>query len=576
MGMKLTDSDPFNGYTRREILRLALLFGGGAALTPVLIACGSTTTPTASDTTPTAQSGQSTAVSTARTGASSVASSAQASGSPVASTIEAGQSSAPTTNITIAASTYHGTLDYRKLTDFNDWRVAELTYSALVRNDDQFQPLPDLAARWEIPDPQTIVFHLRNAKFHDGTDVTSIDVKSTFDTVLDKNFGATNRSLFAAIATIDAPDPHTIIMHLSAPNPALMAFLPWVGIVPKHYADASPDKIATNPIGCGPYKFVSTIQQSETVLEAFDGYWGGQPAFRQIKYRIIPEDTTRTVEIQSGNVDIATQVAFADVASIKKDNNLQVVNVPPNGFNYIGLNLKNPALSDLNVRQAIAYAIDRDAINAAVYEHLAANATGPVIPTSWGYEPNVPVYNYDPAKAKQLLASAGQTQGIQLKLTTLNSPEFTQMATILKQQLDAVGIKIDITPLENTVLTSQVVKGLYGDMLLGFGWGQQMDPLQHMYRQLLTDNEPPNGYDFVYYSNPKLDTILKAANVESDHDKRKSLISDAQKIVAADVPYVFLFTVPEFWAVSKKVANVKAPSPMDRRFFQLAMNAKKA
>lgn len=565
----MTDSDPFNGYTRREILRLALLFGGGAALTPLLVACGGTTTPTA-------QAGPPTAVSTARTGGSPAASPAQAGGSPVASTIEAGQSAAPTTNITIAASTYHGTLDYRKLTDFNDWRVAELTYSALVRNDDQFQPLPDLAARWETPDPQTIVFHLRNAKFHDGTDVTSIDVKSTFDTVLDKNFGATNRSLFAAIATIDAPDPHTIIMHLSAPNPALMAFLPWVGIVPKHYADASPDKVATNPIGCGPYKFVSTIQQSETVLEAFDGYWGGQPAFRQIKYRIIPEDTTRTVEIQSGNVDIATSVAFADVANLKKDNNLQVVDVPPNGFNYIGLNLRNPALSNLSVRQAIAYAINRDAINAAVYEHLAANATGPVIPTSWGYEPNVPVYNYDPTKAKQLLASAGQTQALQFKLTTLNSPQFTQMATILKQQLDAVGIKIDITPLENTVLVGQVVKGEYGDMLLGFGWGQQMDPLQHMYRQFLTDNEPPNGYDFVYYSTPKLDTILKAANVESDHDKRKSLISDAQKIVAADVPYVFLFTVPEFWAVSKKVANVKAPSPMDRRFFQLAMNAKKA
>jgi len=476
--------------------------------------------------------------------------------------------------ITIAVPIYWGTLDYRKLSDYNDWRVAELTYSALVRNDDQFRPIPDLAQKWEQPDPKTLVFHLRSAKFHDGTAVTSQDVKSTFDSVLDVNFGAPNRPLFASIAAVDAPDPQTVIMHLSAPSPSLMAFLPWVGIVPQHYAAQHPDLVATHPIGCGPYKFVSTIQQSQTVLEAFGDYWGGVPAFETLTFHVIPEDTTRTIEIQSGNVDIATTIAFSDISTIKQDPNLYTIEVAPNGFSYIGLNMQNPILADLRVRQAIAYAIDRDAINAAVYDGLCTKAIGPVIPSSWGYDKDVTVYDYDPVKSKQLLAAAGHSQGLSFKMTSLNTQEFTEIATILTQELGKIGIHLQVTLLEQTVLTQQVLKGVIGDLILGFGWGEQMDPLQHMYRQFLSANQPPHGYNFVHYTNPELDKALIGANTTIDITQRKKYLDQAQQIITANVPYVFLFNEPEFWAVSKHVANVTAPPPMDRQFLDLAMKAK--
>src|SRR5262249_25018251 len=150
--------------------------------------------------------------------------------------------------------------------------------------------------------------------------------------LLDPQFGAPNRPLFAAISSVEAPDPQTVRLKLSAPNPALMAFLPWVGILSKQYTEQQSDRVATNPIGCGPYKFVSAIKQNQTILEAFDGYWGGRPAFRRLQYRIVPEATTRTVEIQSGNVDMITEVAFADVATLQQDPKLYVAPVPPNGF----------------------------------------------------------------------------------------------------------------------------------------------------------------------------------------------------------------------------------------------------
>jgi len=478
-------------------------------------------------------------------------------------------------DLSIAGPIYWGTLDFRKLADINEWLVATLLYSALVRNDNQFHPTPDLAQKWETPDEKTYVFHLRRAKFHDETDVSSEDVKATFDKLLDPAFGAPNRPLFAAIDAVEAPDPQTVVLRLSTPNPALMAFLAWVGIVPKHYAEQHPDQVARNPVGCGPYKFVSTIQQNETVLEAFDGYWGGRPAFRRLRLRVVPEATTRTVEIQSGNADIATAIAFSDVTVLMRDPKVYMVQVPPNGFTYLGLNLQNPALADVKVRQAIAYAIDRDAINAAVYNGLAAKATGPVIPTSWGYEPHVTVYAYDPTRSRQLLAAAGHGGGLKFALTFPNSEEYTQVGTILKQQLAAVGIAVDLNPQEYTVMVSQVIKGQIGDILLGFGWGQQMDPEQHMYRQFLSENQPPKGYNFVHYSNPEVDRLLIAANSTLVTSRRKAALSQAQKIVATDLPYVFLFNVPEYWAVSQRVARVTAPAPMDRRYLEFAMRAQK-
>lgn len=475
--------------------------------------------------------------------------------------------------ITIAASTYWRTLDYRKLTDFNEWRVSTLTYSALVRNDDQFQPIPDLAESWDQPDPLTIIFHLREAKFHDGTVATSEDVKFTFDAIIDPDFGAPNRPLFSAIESVDAPDPSTVIFHLTAPSPALMAFLPWVGIMSRAYTEANPDTVATSPLGTGPYRFVSTIPQAETVLEAFDDYWGGTPAFRQLKFRTIPENTTRTVEVQTGNVDIATAVAFSDVEFLRSDSNIYIVEVPPNGFSYFGFNLSNPVLQDLRIRQALAHAVDREAINLIVYEGLASNATGPVIPDSWGYEPDVTTYDYDPELARQLLAEAGHEQGLTLTMMSSNLPEHTQIATILKDQFEEVGVQVEVTSNEFTVFTEHVLAGDYGDIILMFGWGQQMDPLQHIYRQFYSPNQPPNGYNFVFYTNEEVDALLEVANTTIDVPSRQEAISQIQKILADDLPYVYLFNVPEFWAVRSEVQNVVAPAPMDRRFYDLAMNA---
>jgi peptide/nickel transport system substrate-binding protein len=527
--------------TRRELLRRTLLTGAGLTIGPVLLLADN-----------------------------QVAAAQNA--TPAADMMRPGDGEMDD-QLTIAVPIYWRGLDYRKLTDYNEWTVAALTYSALVRNDDQFQPIPDLAESWEQPDPQTIIFHLRSAKFHDGTDATSEDVKFTFDSIIDPDFGAPNRPLFAAIESVEAPDPATVIFHLANPSPALMAFLPWVGIVPKHYAEESPDLVASHPIGTGPYRFVSTIEQAETVLEAFEEYWGGMPAFRQITIRVVPEDTTRTVEVQTGNVDMATTMPLPDVEMLRSDSNLYVVEVAPNGYSYFGFDLRKPVLADLRVRQALAHAIDRDLINEAVYAGLGAKAIGPVVPSSWGFEPELTTYDYDPDLSMQLLAEAGHGEGLQLTMTSSNLPEHTQIATIMTEQLSDIGVQLEVTSVEFTVFTERVLAGEYGDIVLMFGWGQQMDPLQHMYRQFYSPNQPPNGYNFVFYENPEVDALLEEANTNTDVEARREAISAAQKILADELPYVFLFNVPSFWAVRNEVQNVTAPPPMDRQYIELAMHA---
>lgn len=556
-------------FGRREFLRLASLASVSVAAGSLLAACGSGAATSASS--------MSTSATSASSGhaATPPASTAQASSAstPKASSSSKGPLSGQSSQITIAVDSYWGTLDFRKLTDYNDWRVAELLYSALVRNSDQFQPVPDLAEKWEISTPTEYVFHLRQAKFQDGTSVTSADVKSTFDSIINPSFGAPNRPLFAAIQSVDATDPLTVTMRLSSPNPSLMAFLPWIGIVPARYAEQYPKLVATKPIGCGPYKFVSTVSQNQTILEAFDSYWGGTPAFAKLEYRVIPEATTRTVEIQSGDVDMATTISYSDISTLKQNSQLYVVEVPPSDFTYLGLNLKNPALADVRIRQAIAYAIDKSVINKSVYYGLAKNAIGPVLPSSWGFDPDVTVYNFDLAKAKQLLAAAGHSHDLKLKIMFPNTQTYTQTATILQQQLGDAGIKLDLNPQENTVVVSEgLVKGNYGDILLE-GWGEQMDPEQHMYRQFLSSHQPPNGYNFVHYSNPTVDKLLTQANAEMDQSKRKQLLFQAQKLIVADAPYIFLFNETEYWTVNKRISNVTAPPPMDRQFLELALHA---
>ena len=265
-------------------------------------------------------------------------------------------------------------LDPRVGIDAQSERIGELLFDALLTRDEHLNVQPGLAERWEIPDPLTYVFHLhRGVTFHDGRPLTSRDVKWTFDSLLEGKIRSTKSAAYRFVDRIDAPDDFTVVFHLKEPNATLLWNLSEgaSGIVPY----GSLDEITRKPIGTGPFKFVSAEQDKEVVVERNDNYWGAKPRLARVRFTVVPDATTRALELRKGSADAAINALTSDtIVALEREPNLQVERAPGTVLSYLAFNLRDPILQDVRVRQAIAYAIDRGPLLAI---HLARlRATG--------------------------------------------------------------------------------------------------------------------------------------------------------------------------------------------------------
>src|SRR5262249_26851119 len=256
---------------------------------------------------------------------------------------------------------------------------------------------------WDNPDPKTYVFHLRhNAQFHDGRPLTSADVAFTFRSILDKSVQTPKLGTFERIDSIETPDPYTVTFRLKE---VFAPFL-WnlaggaIGIVP----NGSGADFSRHPIGSGPFAFVHYIQDQEVVLRRNEHYFGTRAGVSILRFKIIPEAVVAALELRKGSVDIALNVLTPDMdETVKSDPNLVVMEAEGTNYQYIAFNLTDRAFRDLRVRQAVAYAIDRESIIKYIWRGEARLATGVLPPENWAYEPDVKTYPYNPERAKELL-----------------------------------------------------------------------------------------------------------------------------------------------------------------------------
>ena len=337
-------------------------------------------------------------------------------------------------------------LDPRYGTDGQSQRIDRLLFDGLVQRDTQMNLQGDLAEKWENPDPLTYVFHLRSGvKFHDGRTLTSRDVKATIDYMMKPENKSPKRGAFTMIESIEAPDAGTVIFHLKE---AYASFL-WnlersaVGIVP---ADAGSD-FGRKPIGTGPLRFVSSAQDEEVVLERNRDYF--EPKTREgiitegaedgslrsqrkdgkvqhVTFRIVPDAIVRALELRKGSADVEMSSLSPDmVAVLAKRAELQVTERTGTNYAYLGVNLEDPILAKREVRQALAYATDRESLVKYLLHGQARLASGILPPNHWAYEGDVKKYGYDPAEAERLLDLAGYRRGangtrlhLTLKVTT--------------------------------------------------------------------------------------------------------------------------------------------------------------
>src|SRR5262245_42596626 len=291
--------------------------------------------------------------------------------------------------ITVALDQPPTNLDPRIGIDASSERLFQIMFSSLVKKDEHSVIQPDLATNWDIPDPKTYVFHLRHdVTFHDGRPLTSKDVAFTFQSILDGSVRTSKVGTFERIQSIETPDPYTVVFKLKE---VFAPFL-WnlsggaIGIIP----DGSSNEFNRHPIGSGPFAFVQYIQDQELTLKRNENYFGPKAAASILRFKIVPEAVVAALELQKGSVDVELNVLTPDMNNVLKMNrNLRVTQSEGTNYQYIAFNLTDPVVRDLRVRQAIAYAVDTDAIIKYLRLGEARPATGRLDSSNWAYEPNV-------------------------------------------------------------------------------------------------------------------------------------------------------------------------------------------
>jgi peptide/nickel transport system substrate-binding protein len=459
-------------------------------------------------------------------------------GPSTASAAAGGGSGSGGSTLTIALDAFPPKMDPMQSTAYVDRQVYMAVYDALVTFDKSLAIKPGLADSWEISqDGLTYTFHLHpGISFHDGTPFNAQAV--VFNTKRYQDPSSPRRSEIALVDSVEAQGDYTVVYKLKSP------FSPFLSILGDRAGMmVSPDAVQKqggnvnqHPVGTGPFMFKESVQGDHITVVKNPKYWqAGLPKSDQVIYKGIPDSNVRLAQLKAGQVDVMDRVAAKDVAGLRADPQAVVDSASGLGYDGFYLNLKTAPFSSKPLRQAVAAAIDRAALVQVVYGDAAVPLVGPFPPSSPAYDPSIAVPKADPAAAKKFLAQAGQAGGFSFTmLIPGNSPVSTQVAQILQNMLNQVGISMKIQQQEFGALLNSVLKGDFQAALVG--WSGRVDPDQNIYSFLVTGAGNNNGG----YSNPRMDQILKQARIESDMAKRKQLYDQAVQLEMQDVPYVYL------------------------------------
>jgi peptide/nickel transport system substrate-binding protein len=455
-------------------------------------------------------------------------------------------------------------LDPRIGTDAFSERIDELLFDSLVRKDEHFNLQPWVAENWEMPDSLTYVFHLRKGiRFHDGRPLTAKDVKWTIDSMIKGTVisSKTATTSYQHIASIEARDDRTVIFHMREPDSGLLWNLSngAMGIVPY----GSDRQFNVNPVGSGPFRFVKNEQDNEVIVVRNDDYWADKPKVARIRFAVVPDTTTRALELRKGSADIEINSLTADmVQSLRGDRSLTVEEAPGTSVQYLAFNLRDPVLSDVRVRQALAYAVDVHPIIKYLWRDTV-RPTASVIPQQhWAYDTNLHPYPHDPQKARDLLAQAGYSAtGKRLHLVMKTSTEETSrlLAVILQQQLHDAGVDLEVRTFEFATFYADVVKGAFQIYTLRWVGGSNQDP--EIFEYILDSKSfAPRRANRSYYSNPQIDAWIEQARTELDEEKRKDIYAKIQQQVLKDLPSINLWSLDNVIVHTARVRNVH-PEP---------------
>ncbi len=447
-------------------------------------------------------------------------------------------------------------LDPHVSTAANDFRIAVNIYDGLVRNKaGTLEIEPALATDWTISDDGLeYVFNLREGvTFHDGTPFNAEAVKFNFDRMLDETHPFADTGpfplsfFFSSVESVEVVDDLTVKFTLNEAFAPFMSNLasPTGLIVSPAAVEASGADYGRNPVGTGPFKFEEWQSNTSVVASRNDDYWDGAPALEAVIFRPITDANTRVAEMLSGGIDVLLETPPDNVAQFRDDANYEVVEAVGPHVWYVMLNAKEGPFTDVRVRQAVNYAVNKESLVNDVLQGTAEVSAGPIPPAfNWAYNEEVDPYPYDPEMARQLLAEAGAEGASLTFLVTEGGSGMLDpvpMGTAIQADLAAVGLDVEIQTYEWNTFLSEVNPGLEGKADMAEMAWMTSDPDTLPFLTLRTAAFPDQGgFNSSYYSNPEVDALLDQARVSTDPDERAELYKQVQALTNEDAPWLFV------------------------------------
>jgi peptide/nickel transport system substrate-binding protein len=407
---------------------------------------------------------------------------------------------------------------------------------------------PRLAKKWEKVDDLTWKIYLRkDATFQDGEPVNAQAVKFSFDRSFDDKIKNPHKGKLAAFKEVKVIDDYTFTISTNAPYaPGLYILGYYLPIVPPGYIKEVGDtKYNTDPIGCGPYKLEKWVRGDRIVLTAYDKYYGPKPAYKTVIFKGVPEEASRVASLLTGEADIISGVSVHERKKILDSGKAYLTN-QMGDMPYLGMNTYEPPFDNVKVRQAANYAINRDLINKALFNGKAIICAGPISPRTFGADPDLKPYPYDPEKARALLKEAGYPDGIEARLAyPTYMSQIQEQAEAIASDLGKGGIRVKLEPFERAVMW-QRYKGKKHQMYI-YWWDDAPEPDRYMYSLF---NSKSRDY---YYKNTEVDKLLDEGRTILDRDKRAKVYYKIDDLLYQDAPWVYLWVIPEVFGVNNDV-----------------------
>lgn len=433
----------------------------------------------------------------------------------------------------------------------------------------------DLAEDWSVsPDGKTYTFKLRQGvKFHNGRELVADDVKYSIERVLNpktKSDGAFafadvvgaqefNQGKAKEVSGIQVGDPHTVQITLKEPLAIFPYFLAmnFGYVVPREAAEQYGDNFARHPVGTGPFKFEEWKEGEYIKLVKNPDYFEkGLPYLDSLVYRIIPDSATLAMQFEAGQIHEMYPIPDSVFQRVVSSGKYQILEQSRPDVFGLAMNVRKKPFDDVRVRRAIAYAINREKVVQVLFSGGRARpALGPIPPGLLGYDPQIKAIGYDPERAKQLLADAGYSKGLECELWTLSRDSEKRFAEFIASQLAEVGIKVQIRLMQTGAFFDAVSRGDAG--LFWWGWtADYADPDTFMYSLFNSANWGINNPCF--YKNPRVDELTSQARHIMDQARREAMYKEAAQIVVDEAPWAFIYHTTAFWAVNPGVRGADA------------------